>query len=256
MKSSLVFFCCLIVSACSSTYKVPSARVLSPESEGKGEGTISLGLHSFEEATITSDIIYTAVDSSAHSVETLHTLSGTGLYGVMESLDVGVVLNLGVLPVILVKYQFLGDSKRKAHERNVSLSGFFGLGYDGSQADTGTDTLFGTENTGTVQREANWIYTLGGLSGYRITKQMLGIFGFSRVWQDISGYQTRSAAPSRAYFSSHSTLNEFHFGLNVKFNENASKVYFFQPEIQRGWLDTFGNQSYFTTYQLDFGFQY
>lgn len=243
----------LVFSACSSTYKVPMARMQSSESEGAQQGSFQAGIHEVEEVVITTSIATVPASSSSHDVNPLLVIGAAGSFGIFERLDLGADIEWGVIPVLFTKFQVFGESKRQAKPGNFSLSLLAGIGNESST----TDNDAGVFNTGpgTIQRDASTLLEAGAILGYRTSTTSLLAMGSSVLWQTIEGTQNLSSGGAAPHFVNHSRYTEVHGMGYFTFTDNSERSYFLTPSLQWGWTDTFGKRNYLTVGQLDIGVQ-
>ena len=226
----------------------------SPESEGQHQLSLQGGLHEVHSVTITSSIATVEVSKSAHPADPVATAGVSGAYGLMDRLDLGADLELGVVPLFFTKYQLWGEPKRKAQPGNFSFALLAGIGSDA--ASTSSDTgIFGA-TPGSIHRDASSLIEAGAIMGYRTSSHVILLAGSSVLWQDIEGDQTLGNSASPIHFKDHSRYTEIHGAGYFTADENTGHSFFITPSVQWGWTDSFGNRNYLTTIQVDVGTQF
>ena len=257
MKNLICVLSCLSLAACSSTYKVPMARMLSPESEDPTKFSVQAGYHQLHDVTITSDILNQPISTSHHPADPLGTLGLIAGMGIFDRLDLSGEIELGVAPLLLGRFQILGESKRTAAPGNFSFSVVAGIGARGSSDQTSQSIFSNVTTSGTVHRDENLLLEAGLIAGYRFSTHFLLFAGTSVLWQTIEGSQSFSAGgPPNPHFIDHSRYTEMHLSGIFNVNENTQGGFFFEPALQWGWTDSFGNRSYLTAVQADVGLQF
>lgn|GEM_PF-6689785 len=242
----------ILLTACSSTYKIPTARLMSPEASGQSHAILMGGYHQAERVTITPDIATVSANSSTHDVQTFGNIGGLFSYGLFDSLDVGFTADFWMPSIVFAKWQLLGKPKSQADAGNFSFSLLAGLGGSSRQTETSYDPL--TNQDGTLKRDSSTVYQGGGLMGYRPSKGFLILFGGTYTTLTLKGTQTLAGNATPIVFKDDPQYYEFHGGLQLSFGSDSD--WWFQPMLYHGFLRTFGHQTQDTTVSLDLGCQF
>jgi hypothetical protein len=243
----------IFLAACSTTssYKVPTARVLTSETNGSGRGNFMLGYHQAREVSVTTSIDSTSVASSTHSVDTYEDFGGVLSYGIFDRLDLGITVDLWMPSIVFGKFQVLGAAKPEADAGNFSFSLLGGIGNSSGKTET-SDTLFTTQH-GTIITDSASVYQVGGLLGYRFSKAVLFTAGATYSTFSLDGRHTLAGTTTAVPFHDQPKFSQAHFGFQFATGAEKGDDLLIQPMIYRGFLKNFGKESPSTTFSLDIG---
>ncbi len=255
-----LFLLFILQSCATQNLYTPTARMLSPEAQGKlGSSKIELRrvLYREDKVSFANDDVKQPFKFSGSSPS--HALvSLNGEVGLLDSLDIFLNPNIGAnAPTIFgVKYQLLGRSSSEAEKGNFSMALHAGVGHQkGGETESNDVKILGTYTDKGDNIKAAHFQTkhreIGALVGYRWHKRVLHYAGASYFHQDIFGnVSTEDKILVKKGFNLEQNGQLYNTGLMYYFEKTYLKIEL--SHLISGL--SHDHSRAITTYNLGFGF--
>jgi hypothetical protein len=253
MKAIILALIALTLSGCATTYKVRTAQLFSPESEGEKSGSFLVGYHSAQEVTLTTNSSSILVENSRHPTLEVGSLGGEVAYGLMDKLDFGAAFDFDTPILYFLKYQLIGASRKQSETGNFSFSVLGGVAFEFSGTDEGSHEVLTTQS-GTLKKNSGTTFQANPLFGYRINPSAILILGGTYWIRTISGSQTLINPSANGTYSDTPRYYDAHLGIKFNTIEENGKNAFLQLMVYRGFLQNFSFWSPITGTSIDVGF--